>query len=178
MTMVSEKIVVTAKEFLNGRNINDSFEFNEAFYQTKIKEFGWPLSFASASVFCEIVWKIALRGGGGVESRHLDRLFSPSPVATHANFRGCTLFKTGHVPEPGSVAVWRKGYGWHGMMGIVTNVEQNKTTFDIIEGRVLQGSENKFLHIVEKNGLNSDMPFKSDKFNILGFIYPPNREIT
>ena len=178
MTLVAEKIVVTAKEFLNKLNINDSQEFNEPFFQNKIKEFNWELSFSASSIACEIIWKKALRGGGMVEGRKIDRLFSPSPVATHSNFRGCKDFKTGNGPEPGSIVVWRRGCGWQGIMAIVTWVSEDKKSFDIIEAHVLQGSDNRFITLEEKKNKRADIPFKSDKFNILGFIYPPNREIT
>lgn len=177
MTLIAEKIVVTAREFLETRNINDSYDFNEPFYQTKIKDFGWGLEFAAPSIVCEIVWGVAMRGGGASEVRHMDRLFSPSPISTHSNFRGCNMFHTGNLPQPGSIAVWRKGNSWKGMMAIVVNVSDDKKTFDVIEGKVLVGSEIQIITVEEKKGKRTDLPFKNDKMNLIGFIYPPDREI-
>jgi len=178
MTYIAEKIVVTAREFLETRNINDSHDYNEPIYQTKIKEFGWDLAFAAPSIVCEMIWKIAIRGGGLSEYRQLDRLFTPSPLATHANFRGCKDFITGNSPEVGSIAVWKKGNGWQGHMALVVWVSDDKKTFDVVQGKILAGSENKFLSLEEKKGKRTDLPFKNDKLNLIGFLYPPNREIS
>lgn len=180
MSLVAEKIVVTAREFLETRNINDSHDFNEPFFQTKIKETGWELAFAAPSIVCELIWKIAVRGGGNSETRVFDRLFNPSPIATHANFRGSkhSCVSTGNCPEPGSIAVWKKGNGWQGHMAIVIWVSEDKKTFDVVEGKVLAGSEAKFLTLEKKEGKRTDLPFKNDKLNLIGFLYPPNREIS
>lgn len=177
MTLVSEKIVVIANQYLDTKNINDTESFNEPFFQNKISEYGWELPFAARSIGCELIWKEALKGSGSAEARYLDRMFSPSPIATHANFRGSRKFKTGNVPELGAIALWRKGNGWQGIMGIVINVHDDKMGFDIAECVALQGSENRFLTFERKNGKRADLPPKHDSFNILGFIYPPNREI-
>jgi hypothetical protein len=178
MTVIAEKIVVLAKEFLETKNINDSRDFNEPLYQTKLNEFDWDLAFAAPSAVCELIWKAAIRGGGMTEYRRLDRIFSPSPLATHANFRGCASLKTGNNPEIGSIAFWKKGNGWQGHMAIVVGVSEDKKTFDIIEGKVLSGSENKFLMLELKKGKRTDLPFKNDKLNLIGFGYPPDREIS
>lgn len=177
MTLVAEKIVVTALEFLETRNINDSHDFNDPLFKTKMNEYGWDLSFSAASIVCELIWKIAVRGGGMSEYRQLDRLFSPSPVATHCNFRGCPEYKTGNLPEVGAIAVYKKGNGWKGTMLIVVKVSEDKKSFDGIEGRVLEGSDEKFLTLEMKNRVVG-LPFKTDKMNLIGFIYPPNREIS
>lgn len=177
MTLVSEKIVVTAKDFVNSRNINDCHEFNEPFFLTKIKEFDWDLPFSAGSVGCEVVWKSSIGYGRASIKRQLDRLFSPSPVATHANFRGSKTFKTGNSPEPGAIAVWKRGNSWQGNMAIITEVADDKKTFDVVEFRVMEGSENKFLRAEEKKGKRMDLPFRNDKLNLVGFIYPPAIEI-
>lgn len=177
MTLIAEKIVVTAREFLETKNINDCREFNEPFYQTKINEFGWELPFSAASIVCEIIWKIAMRGGGSIESRQIERMFSPSPIATHANFRGSKTYLTGNNPEVGAIAFWKKGNSWQGRMAVIVAVSDDKKTFDCIEGKVLSGSENKFLMLEEKKAQRTDLPFKNDKYNLIGFAYPPNREI-
>ena len=175
--MVAEKIVVTAREFVGQRNINDCKEFNDPMFHTKVLDSGWALQFSAPAIACEIIWKIALSGHSLSTFRQLDRLFSPSPIATHANFRGCRDYKTGNRPEVGSIAVYRRGNSWQGDMGIVTSVNQNETEFDIVHGRVLEGSEERFIQMEEKRGRQMGLPFKSDKLNLIGFIYPPNREI-
>lgn len=178
MTVIAEKIVVIAKEYLETRNINDSRDFNEPMYQTKLNEYDWDLAFSAPSVVCELIWKAAVRGGGASEYRLLDRVFSPSPLATHANFRGCRSLKTGNLPEIGAIAFWKKGNGWQGHMAIVVDVSDDKKSFDVVEGTVLQGSENKFMVLEYKKGKRTDLPFKNDKLNLIGFGYPPDREIS
>ncbi len=177
MTLIWEKVVVTAKDFLTTKNLNDSKEFNEPIFHAKLSSFNWDLQFASSSIFCEIVWKIAHKGGGTNEWNELDRLFCPGPVATYTNFRGNRTYKTGNQPEPGSIAVWKRGNSWQGHMGIVSEVSENKETFKIIEGRALIGSENRFIGVQESDNKKMNLPFANDKLNLLGFIYPKNEEI-
>lgn len=176
-TMIFEKVVVTAKSFLNNTKINDCREFSEPVMQAKINKFNWELQFAASSLFAEIVWKIAIGKDSLSEWQELDRLFSPSPIATHANFRGNRTYKTGNVPEPGALVFWKRGNSWQGHMAIVTEVSEDKKTFDIIEARALSGSENKFINVEEKKGKQVGLPFATDKLNILGFVYPKNQEI-
>lgn len=177
-TMLWEKVVVTAKEFLGDKNINDSREFNEPFYQAKLIHFGWDPQFAASSIFCELIWQISIGVTGTTERQQLDRLFCPSPIATHANFRGCRDYKTGNLPEKGAIAVWVRGGAWQGNLAIVIDVAPDKETFDVIEGRILAGSEGRFIQVKEYKGKATSAPFSREKLNLRGFIYPPNREIS
>lgn len=176
-TMLWEKVIVTAKEFLGDRNINDCREFNEPVYQVKLRHFGWELQYAAASVFVELVWQIAIGRETTTERQRLDRLFCPSPVATHANFRGCREYQTGNLPQKGAIAVWVRGQSWQGHLAIVSEVSPNKDSFDVIEGRILTGSEGHFIQVKESKGKVIDQPFSREKLNLKGFIYPPSREI-
>lgn len=176
MTMVAEKIVVTAKEFLETKNVNDSPFLNEPIFHSKMVHFDWDLSFAASSVGCEIIWKKAIGRDSLTEYQQLDRLFSPSPISTHCNFRGCKAYKTGDMPEPGAMAVWRLGNSWKGNMAIVIEVAEDRQTFTVIECSVMTGSQQSFLKFEQKEK-RLQLPFKNDKLNLVGFIYPPNREI-
>lgn len=176
-TMLWEKVVVTAREFLNTKNINDSREMAEPIYRAKLSHCNWELAFAASSIFCEIVWKISIGKDSLSEWGELDRMFSPSPIATHANFRGNRTYKTGNVPELGAIVFWKRGNSWQGHMGIVVWVSEDKLTFDVAEGRGLVGNEDRFINVEEKKGKKMGLPFANDKLNILGFVYPKNQEI-
>jgi hypothetical protein len=176
MTLVAEKIVVTAREFLNEKSIDDSAILNEPLFQAKIRQYNWDMRFSVASIGCEVVWKMAISRNRTSEWNQLDRLFTPSPIATHANFVGCRDYVTGNLPEPGALVFYRRGNSWQGAMGIVVEVYPDNS-FDIIEFRVLQGSENKFISTIESKGKRMGLPFREDKLNLLGFVYPKNREI-
>lgn len=177
MTLVWEKVVVTAKEFVTTKNINDHREISEPIFKAKLSHFNWDLSFSASSIFAEIVWKVAIGKDSLSEWGELDRMFSPSPIATHANFRGNKTYKTGNVPEPGALVFWRRGNSWQGHMAVVIAVSEDKQTFDVIEGRALTGSEDKFINAEEKKGKKVGLPFANDKLNILGFVYPKHQEI-
>lgn len=177
MTLLSEKIVVTAKEFLSEKNINDCADLNEPLFQAKLQEFDWELSFAAASVTCEIIWKKAMGRESLSEWRQLDKLFAPSPISTHANFRGCRVYKTGNLPEVGALVFWKRGNSWQGHMAIVTGVSEDKQSFDILEGRVLSGSDNNFIQVSQSLSKKTGLPFRNDKLNLLGFVYCKNEEI-
>lgn len=175
--MVFEKVVVTAKEFITTKNINDCKELNEPMYQAKLRYFNWGLQFSASSVFAEVVWKLAIGKDSLSEWNELDRMFSPSPVATHANFRGNATYKTGNSPELGALAIYKRGNSWQGHMAIVVWVSDDKKTFDTAEGRALEGSEDKFINVIESKGKKTGLPFANDKLNLLGFVYPKNQEI-
>lgn len=177
MAMIYEKVVVTAKSYLNDKNVNDAKDFNEPVFQAKLAKFNWELQFSASSIFAEIVWKIAIGKDSLSEWQELDRLFSPSPIATHANFRGNKTYKTGNVPELGALVFWKRGNSWQGHMAIVIAVSDDKQSFDIIEARALTGSEDKFINVEEKKNKRVGLPFANDKLNILGFVYPKNQEI-
>lgn len=174
--MLSERVVVIAKDFLENNNINYCSQFAEPMYQAKLIHFGWDLQFSASSVFAEIVWKMAI-GETVSERQRLDRLFCPSPIATHANFRGCKDFKTGNIPEKGAIAIWMKGNSWQGSMAIVSDVYEDMETFDVIEARVFTGSEGRIMSVKEYKGKVTTKPFSRESLNLKGFIYPPNREI-
>lgn len=177
MSLLWEKIVVTAKEFVGEKNINDCRDLNEPIYQSKLQDHGWDIQFAASSILCEIVWKIAIGRESLREWRQIDRLFCPSPIAVHANFRGCREYKTGNLPEKGSLVIWRRGNSWQGHMAIVIEVSEDKRSFDVVEARMLMGSDNRFLQVEERKDKKTDLPFRNDKLNIIGFIYAPDREI-
>jgi hypothetical protein len=42
----------------------------------------------------------------------------------------------------------------------------------------MKGELQVFLQCEEKKGKQTGLPFKTDKLNLLGFAYPPGREIT
>lgn len=176
MAYISEKVVVTAKGFLNNTNVNDNSQLNEPVYQAKLRHYNSELSFSASSIFCEICWKISVGKDSLTEWQELDRLFTPSPIATHANFRMNKSYKTGNTPEEGALAFWKRGNSWQGHMAIVVWVSEDKKEFHVIEGRALIGSEDKFINVVLKEG-KKILPFKEDKLNILGFVYPKHREI-
>jgi len=178
MTMIAEKVAVIAREYLERKNINDCHDFNEPIFQAKLNSFDWDLVFAAPSVGCELIWKMAIKGGGMSEFNRFDRLFSPSSLATHANFRGSKSIKTGNIPEIGAIAFWKKGNSWQGHMAIVVSVSEDGKTFDVIECKVMQGSDNKFILLEEKKGKRTDLPFRNDKLNLIAFGYPPDWEIS
>jgi hypothetical protein len=177
MALISEKVVVTAKGFLERSNFNDNREFNEPIYQVKLSHFNWELKFAAASIFCEVVWKISVGKGSLTEWQELDRIFTPSPFGTYANFMGNSNYKKGNRPEEGALAFWKKGNSWQAHMAVVTGVSEDGNSFDTVEARALIGSEDKFLDISERLGKRVKLPFAVDKLNLLGFVYPKNREI-
>jgi hypothetical protein len=178
MSMLWEKVVFIAKRFIESENINDSREFREIITRTKQVQFNWDPGISAASMVAELVWKEAIGRESMQRWQQLDRLFSPSAVATHANFRGCRDYKTGSLPEKGAIAIWRLGNSWKGDIAIVSDVSDDKVTFDIIQGSVMMGSTSEvFLNVQERKGKRTDLPMRSDKYNLLGFIYPPAREI-
>lgn len=177
MTFLAEKIKVLAQQFVTTKNINDSRDFTEPIFQAKQRYYNWDLSFAASSIFAEVVWKMAIGSDSLSEWNELDKLFSPSPIATHANFRGNRTYKTGNVPEIGALVFWKRGNSWQGHMGIVVAVSADKQSFDIVEGRALIGSEDKFISVQESTGKKLGLPFCNDKLNLLGFVYAKNQEI-
>lgn len=61
-------------------------------------------------------------------------------------------------------------------MSVVVGVAEDKQSFTVIGGRVLEGSSSQFINL-EQREKRMGLPFKSDKLNLLGFIYAPDKEI-
>lgn len=177
MTLIAEKIAVVAREFVESRHIQDSKEFNEPIFQAKLRGFDWGIQYAASSIGCEIM----LKTSWGLESiedwQLLDKIFSPSAVATYCNWRGCTKMKTGNVPEIGAVAFYRRGNSWQGSASIVIAVSEDKQKFDAAETRFINNSGTGLLVTTEFKEKRVSLPFKNDKLNLLGFGYAPNREL-
>lgn len=177
MTFIAEKIAVIAREFVETRNVQDSKDFNEPFFQTKLAHFDWDMQYSASSIGAEIVLKSAW-GAESIEDWQLiDRICSPSAVATHCNWRGCKRLKTGNIPEVGAIAFYRRGNSWQGSMSIVIRVAEDKERFDVAETRFIIDSGSGQLKTIEVKDKRVLLPFKSDKLNLLGFGYPPNREL-
>jgi hypothetical protein len=158
-------IINVANSYLVNNNIGQSDSYNSDWLAAKKIAFGWNDAYATHSYFTEIVWKDAY----GIDSKEwelIDRLFSPSPLATHTNFRGSKHFRTGTSPSIGALAIWRNG--WHSYMGIVSTVYPDEKLFDMIIGQWENGKVRINLHIAR----NADTEYKKDGYNLVGFVYP------
>lgn len=162
---IGERIINVANSYLINNNIAQSDNYNSYWLREKKDAFGWNDAYATHSYFAEIVWKEAY-GIDSRESQWIDKLFSPSPIATHTNFRGSKHFRTGISPHLGAIAVWRNG--WHGYMGIVSTVYPDGNLFDMIIGQWENGKVRVNLHFSR----DADTEYKKDGYNLVGFVYP------
>jgi len=105
MAMLWEKVVVTAKEFLETKNINDSYLLNDPLFRAKLVNFEWDLSFSAASIVCELIWKKAIGSESLNDGHRLDRLFSP-PDAGTTKYRSSGQISESELLHAISLKIW------------------------------------------------------------------------
>lgn len=162
---IGERIASIANSFLANGDFRIQQEYNSSWFLDKKRCFGWNDAYAMGAWFCEIAWKKGY-GDSSEEWQQIDRLFSPSPLATHTNFRGSKYFRTGTIPEIGALAIWRNG--WHSYMGIVSAVSNDGNLFDMI----IAQQQNGKIVINNHFSRSANMEYKKDGYNLIGFIYP------
>ncbi len=166
--MIEQKIVQIAGSYVGQQEISGNKGFKNPAFQKKMQDCGWQINNAWCSFFAELVWKEAY-GKSNPLYNTLDRLFSPSAVATFGNFKGHpTNFKTGDKPKVGALVVWRYGNGWQGHIGIVESIDKN--TFVSIEGNTNKDGGREGIEVARKHR-SLGMPFRKQGLNLIGFVY-------
>lgn len=162
---IGERIISIANSYLINNNFSQSEEYQSVWLQDKKDAYGWNDAYSMGAWFTEIVWKQAY-GPECPEWTQIDRLFSPSPISTHTNFRGSRHFRTGAMPELGALAIWKNG--WHSYMGIVVSVSHDGNMFDMIIAQL----ENNKIRVNLHFSRQAQMEYKKDGYNLVGFVYP------
>jgi hypothetical protein len=170
MSTLSDKIVQVALSYVGQREIgrnNAGFENPE--FQKKLAEMGWHKGEAWCAYQGELIWKEAF-GHDHPQYALLDKLFSASAVSSWSNFVNSNVFKTGKVPKPGALAIFRHGDSWKGHMTVVVP-EITEKRFATVEGNSNNtGGRDGDLSVKSSRPLSFD--FKPDGLNLLGFVYP------
>ena len=169
MSAISDKIIATAKSYIGETELTNNSGWIDKAFQQKMVDVGWKNGDSWCAFTCELIWKEAYGKGSPIFPR-LDRLFSSSATATAANFIASNDFKTGKIPQPGALVLWRHGNGWQGHAGVVTGIIDS-STFESVEGNTNQdGSSNGYAVFLKKRKLGE--AFKPKGFNIVCFVYP------
>lgn len=166
---LTEKVISTAQTYVGKTEKPGNSGFTDAAFEAKMKAVGFQTGQSWCAYFAELVWKEAF-GKDHPLFASIDKLFSASAVATAANFKNYTLFKTGMVPKPGAVVIWRHGTGWQGHAGIVESVGNG--SFNSIEGNTNAAGGREGIEVARKTRKHPDV-FKPAGLNLVTFIYPP-----
>lgn len=133
-------------------------------FEAKMKAVGWKPTDAWCCYFAELVAKEAF--GPGEKWDAFDKLFSPNCQATFANFSQSEMFKTGNIPRPGALAVWRMGRTWKGHIGIVESA--TSTQFITIEGNTNLAGSREGTHVLRRT---RRYVLGGSGLHLIGFIY-------
>lgn len=162
-----KRIVQIAEKYVGQTEISGNRGWKDKVFEDKMKAVGWSTGQAWCAYFTELVWKEAAQPA---QRTALDTLFSPSATATFANFKGTKFYRTGHLPKPGALVVWRYGNGWQGHIGIVTRVLDG-ARFETVEGNTNSAGSREGLFVMRR--VRSNIPANSMKgLNLIGFVYP------
>jgi hypothetical protein len=169
---LQDKIISVAEGYLGQQEIPGNAGFVDSKFEAQMRMVGWDKGQSWCAYFTELVWKRAF-GKPSTFAPALDKLFSPSATATWANFKGSNIFKTGAVPRPGALVVWRYGTGWQGHIGIVTGgINAATGKFPTIEGNTNASGAREGLYVMRKS---RPLLFNQtgSGLNLIGFIYAP-----
>lgn len=165
--MNAAKVIQIAQSYLGKTEKPANSGFNDAEFEKKMKSVGWLKSQSWCVYFAELVYKEASESSK--EIALLNKLFSGSATATFKSFDLDKTYKTGMIPKPGALAIWRYGNGWQGHAGIVEGVTDN-TCFKSIEANTNdQGGREGY--IVAKKTRYTNNPYNAKGLNLVGFIY-------
>ena len=167
--MINEKVIATAQSYIGKKEKTGNSGFADQLFEQKMKAVGFQTGQSWCAYFAELVWKESF-GKDHPLFTAIDHLFSASAVATFSNFKNSTLFKTGNVPKPGAVIIWRHGAGWQGHAGIVETIANG--SFTSIEGNTNAAGGREGIEVARKTRKTGEA-FKANGLNIVGFIYLP-----
>lgn len=167
---LSDKVIKAAQAYLGKQEKTGNAGFKDPVFEQKMRAVGFQTGHSWCAYFTELVWMEALAGIDHVKYRSLSKLFSPSAVATFANFKASGLFLTGTTPKPGAVAIWRYGTGWSGHAGIVETVAPG--SFTSIEGNTNDEGSREGYEVARRKR-SSVISKKPAGLNLVGFIYLP-----
>lgn len=168
--MNAAKVIEVAERYLGQTEKAGNRGWLDADFEARMRSVGWAPSHSWCAYFTELVWKEAY----GREHKlwpAMDKLFSASSTATYANFAASSLFKTGSVPRPGALVVWRLGRDWRGHIGICKTASI-LGKFDTIEGNTNAAGSREGMYVARKVRRLGE-PFKPKGLNVIGFVYCP-----
>lgn len=167
-----------AKQYLGKTEKPNNSGFNDAKFETKMKEVGWSTGQAWCAYFaelCVIEWAKAIKRPD--IAKVATQIFSGSSTAT---FKNADLYakanpngvvKISKMPLANSVAIYRYGYGWQGHTAIVQSVASVPPAMRVtnIEGNTndVGGREG---YIVARKTRNHYAPNSEKGLNIVGYI--------
>lgn len=165
--MIAADVKTIALSYVGKTEVPGNMGFNDKIFQKKLEEVGWEKTFAWCSYFAELVYKEACLDA--TIKKLLTKLFSGSATTTYKNFDLDGTFKTGLLPKPGSLAIYRHGIGWQGHAAICIDAD-NGTTFPTVEGNTNDkgGREG---YIVARKNRYIKKPFLPKGLNLVGHIY-------
>ena len=168
--MTNQRIVEVAQNYVGVEEISGNIGFHDKSFEQKMKAVGWQKSFAWCALFAELVAKEAFSENSDVVS-DFDTLFSASAVSTWSNFSASKKYKTGKVPKPGALVIWKSPKGWTGHVGVIESVEKGNQFFSVIEGNGNPAGGREGTHVVRKRRRLDIVPRKKGSMYMLGFVY-------
>lgn len=167
--MKSTDVINIALSYVGKSETPNNSGFKDSVFQKKMEEVGWAKGAAWCSYFAELVYKEA--ACDSVIRGLLGKLFSGSATATFKNFDLDGTYKTGKLPKPGSLAIYRHGTGWQGHAAICVGEGNPSTgTFPTVEGNTNdQGGREGY--IVARKNRYIKKAFTPTGLNLVGHIY-------
>lgn len=170
--LIAEKIVSIARSYIGQEEVLGNLGFKDAQFEEKMKEAGWEVGQAWCAYLGESVWRQGY-GESHPLYKTISRLFSASALSTYYNFANSKQFKTGSVPYPGALVIWKHGTDpakHTGHLGIVTSAAD--TTFLSVEGNTTGDDPNmREGYIVAEKKHNLFAPASPKGLNLVGFVY-------
>jgi hypothetical protein len=165
----TEKIIQIAKSYIGMLEIKSNAGFYDASFSSKMKEAGWYMSAPWCAFFTKHVYKEAYADNKSL-SAVIRGSFTGGAIDTLKRIKADPAFRTGIIPKPGAIVVWRLGKTGKGHVGIVVSADLANNTMITIEGNT-NNSGSREGDCVAQKIRTIIRPFKNDGLNVEGYIY-------
>lgn len=170
MMNINDLIVATARKYIGITEKKANSGFNDAKFEERMKKNGWLSGQSWCAYFSELVYKEAYAAYPEI-LKEIDKLCSGSATETYKKFDLNPNWEVSQIPVPGALAVWRHGIGWKGHIGVVTEADIKKKTFNSCDGNTNDEGGREGIEVAEMLK-KLDFTIRENKLNLIGFIIP------
>lgn len=165
-----QQIVEEARRWLHVKEIGNNGGFSDPIFEAHLRELGWRPGLAWCAFFAKMVWCNVYKDS--LLLPQLEKLLSPSVLATWRNAKASTSVTTSQVPVVGGIVCWSTGNG-KGHMGIHVEIKDDFNT-TTVEGNTSRAGVRDGDKVMEKRRqLQPTAKYNSD-WRYLGTIIPPS----
>lgn len=167
---IGQRIVTEAKRWLHVVEHGKNAGFNDPVFEHNMRKLGWRPGQAWCAYFCKLIWLNVYEDTDLYDV--LDKVLSPSVLATWRNAKASPVIKTSEKPVVGGIVCWGTGNG-KGHEGIHIEIRDEFNTVTI-EGNTTRAGVREGDKVMEKRRKLQPTAKHNGDWRYLGTIIPPD----